>query len=149
MCSAVPPTAATPPAVEPALYLRQALDAGDFTLGEVTRGVFSKRWILFAAQPLRADDGGTAAVGAVALALDLAAMRLVDDADALPAGAVAQIADERGLVLASSVDPDRLIGSRLDPIPWQALRLGGPAALAPLEERRRAGRHGDSTRGPG
>ncbi|MDP3824425.1 MAG: PAS domain S-box protein [Burkholderiales bacterium] len=125
-CSAIvtPPTA--PLAVDPTLYLAPTLAAGRFTLGKVTRGVFSGRWILFTAQPLPADASGVVP-GVAALSIDLAGLRLVNDTDTLPAGATAQIVDGNGLVLASSNDAARLIGSRIEPAPWQSLlRAGRP-----------------------
>jgi len=120
VCSAVIPRPETPPNVDPALYLAPTLAAGRFTLGELTRGVFTRRWILFAAQPLAAE-GADGAPGVVALSIDLAALRLLNDGDTLPAGAIAQIVDDAGLVLASSVEPVSLIGSRLPPSPWLSM----------------------------
>lgn len=95
VCSAVAPTPQSPATVNPALYLAPTLAAGEFTLGHLTRGVFTGRWIVFAAHPLPADATGTVP-GVVALSIDLAALRLVDDLDSLPAGATAQIVDAQG-----------------------------------------------------
>ena len=119
-CSAVRPPATAPAAVDTSLFLDTTLASRRFTLGRVTRGVLSGRWILFVAQPLPADASGTVP-GVVALSIDLAGLRLVNDTDTLPAGASAQLVNAEGQVLASSVEPAKLIGSRLDPIPWGSL----------------------------
>jgi PAS domain S-box-containing protein len=126
VCSAVRPAAQAVPTVDPTLYLTAALASGGFTLGKVTHDQFTGRWVTFAALPLPADASGAAAA-VVALSIDLAALRLVNDIDALPAGATAQIVDEQGRVLASSVDAEKAIGTQLARLPWLALQRPGEA----------------------
>jgi len=128
ICSALPPPPQTPPKVNPALYLAPTLQAGGFTLGTLTRGLFSGRWILFAAVPLPAADTSGATAGVVALSIDLAALKLLADTDSLPPGAVARIVDEQGVVLASSVDAAAAIGSHPGAAPWRARLLPGQAS---------------------
>ena len=134
-CSAVrpPPTAARN--VDRSLYLDATLASGSFTLGKVTRGVFTGRWILFVAQPLPADPAGTVP-GVVALSIDLASLRLVNDTDTLPTGATAQIVGADGVVLASSVEPAKLIGSKLDGTPWLSLLAAGQPKSGPSRDAR-------------
>ena len=129
-CSAVPPPPSAALTVDTALYLAPTLAAGGFTLGKVTRGINTGRWILFAAQPLPADAAGTVP-GVVALSIDLAGLRLLNDVDTLPAGATAQIVSEGGLVLASSNEPARLIGSILERTPWLSLLVPGQLRSGP------------------
>jgi len=123
-CSAVRPPAGVSLTVDRSLYLDATLASGRFTLGKVTRGVFTGRWILFVAQPLLADPAGMVP-GVVALSIDLAGLRLVDDTDTLPAGATAQIVGADGVVLASSIEPEKLIGSKLGGAPWLSLLTAG------------------------
>jgi PAS domain S-box-containing protein len=123
-CSAVQPPATAPLNVDRSLYLDATLASGGFTLGKVTRGVFTGRWVLFVAQPLPADPAG-AVPGVVALSIDLASLRLVNDTDTLPAGATAQIVSAEGQVLASSIQPEKLIGSTLGGTPWLSLLAAG------------------------
>jgi PAS domain S-box-containing protein len=120
VCSAIPPTPRAPVMVDPTLYLAATLAQGRFTLGTVTRGVYTGRWILFAAQPLAPDRAGQAA-GVLAVSIDLAALQLVDAADNLPAAITAQLVDAEGLVLASNNDVAAPIGKRSDAsTPWRA-----------------------------
>ncbi|MEO8804995.1 MAG: PAS domain S-box protein [Burkholderiaceae bacterium] len=123
-CSAVRPPPTAPQNVDPSLYLQATLAASRFTIGKVTRGVFTGRWILFVAQPLPADAAGVVP-GVVALSIDLAGLRLINDTKTLPTGAGAQLVDDEGRVLASSVDPAKLIGSKLDGSPWVSLLGAG------------------------
>jgi PAS domain S-box-containing protein len=136
VCSAVAPPAGAPAAVNASLYLTSTLANDGFTLGTVTRGVFSGRWIVFAAQPL-ASGSGQAAEGVVAVSLDLAVLNPVDDAGALADGLVVHLLDGHGRVLASSVDSTAQIGSPLpasaawptNPQPGQAGRLRDAAGV--------------------
>jgi len=123
-CSAVRPPTSAPPSVDRSLYLDTTLASNGFTLGKVTRGAFTGRWILFVAQPLPVDPTGTVP-GVVALSIDLASLRLINDTDTLPTGATAQIVGADGVVLASSVEPAKLIGSKLDGTPWLSLLAAG------------------------
>ena len=132
-CSAVVVPTQAPLTVDPALYLTSTLASGQFTLGKVTRGGLTGHSILFAAQPLPADASGVVP-GVVALSIDLASLRLVNDVDTLPAGASAQIVDEQGQVLASSIDPLTLIGSKADPAAWLALLRPGQARTGPARD---------------
>jgi len=125
-CSAVRPPPTAPQTVDASLYLQATLASGRYTIGKVTRGVFTGRWILFVAQPLPADAAGHAP-GVVALSIDLAALRLVDDTSTLPSGASAQIVDADGRVLASSIEPAKLIGNKLDGTPWLSMIGAGQA----------------------
>ncbi len=112
VCSAVTPTATAPAQVDPALYLAPTLAAGRFTLGSLTQGIFTKRWVVFAAVPLAADASGQVP-GVLAVSLDLASLQLINDAAALADGMVVQLLDAQGRVLASSLEPARRIGSVL------------------------------------
>ncbi len=129
-CSAVRPPPTAPQKVDASLYLDATLASGRFTLGGVIRGAFTGRWILFVAHPLPADAAG-AVPGVVALSIDLAGLRLITDTDTLPAGASAQLVGADGLVLASSVEPARLIGSKLDGTPWLSLLAAGETKSGP------------------
>ncbi|MEQ1683186.1 MAG: PAS domain S-box protein [Burkholderiaceae bacterium] len=123
-CSAVRPPPTAPQKVDPSLYLDATLASGQFTVGGVIRGAFTGRWILFVAHPLPADAAGVVP-GVVALSIDLAGLRLVADSDTLPSGASAQLVGADGVVLASSVEPAKLIGSKLAAAPWQSLLGSG------------------------
>ncbi len=119
-CSAVRPPPSAPQQVDSKLYLDATLASNGFTVGGVIRGAFTGRWILFVAQPLPADAAGIVP-GVLALSIDLAGLRLLNDTDALPAEASAQLVGANGVVLASSIEPAKLIGSKLDGASWQAL----------------------------
>ena len=116
-CSAVMPPPGTPARVDPTLYLDDTLKTGGFSVGQVTRGLFSGRWILIVAHPLPAAGGGESP-GVVALAIDLATLRLAPGPGELPPQALARIVDARGSVIGSSLAPDQWIGQSLAHLPW-------------------------------
>jgi two-component system sensor histidine kinase/response regulator len=129
ICSAIRLGPQAPTAVDPSLYLAPTLARGRFTLGTVTRGLYTGRQILFAAQPLGPDGTGKA-VGVVALSIDLAALQLVDAADDLPAGMVVQLVGDAGLVLASNIDSGARIGTQsAASAPWQPKAHAGSGRM--------------------
>ena len=83
MCSAIPPPPGTPRRVSPSLPLIEAMNSGQFAVGQVSRGLFTGRWVLLVAHPLPAAAGGEPP-GVVALAIDLATLRLARGPGELP-----------------------------------------------------------------
>jgi two-component system, sensor histidine kinase and response regulator len=129
ICSAIQPGAQAPTRVDPALYLTATLASGRFTLGRVTRGIYTGRQILFAAQPLGPNSTGPV-MGVVAMSIDLAALQLVDAEDDLPAGLVVRLVGDAGLVLASNIEPETQIGSRTAATaPWWPKAQAGSGRL--------------------
>ncbi len=126
VCSAarLPPGASTK--VDPQLFLAETLRSRAFTVGQVVRGVFSGRWILAVAHPVTDEQGEVR--GVVSLPVDLAKLRLVPRPAELPPQAVAHIVDANGMVIGSSVDPDKWIGQSFKDVPWfRVLKPGRPA----------------------
>jgi len=134
VCSAVPPAAGSSTKVNPALYLAPTLQSGRFTLGPPTLGVFTNKWILFAAQPIGIDATGQAQ-GALAASINLEALQLIDGVNGLAPEQSAQLVDAQGLVLATSQDPRSQIGSRLsDSTPGMQAVLSGQSASGTLPD---------------
>ena len=119
ICSAVPPGPGAPATVDPRLYLEETLRTRTFTIGRVTRGIFTGRPILIVAHPIAHESGNSP--GIVALAIDLANMRLSPGAGELPPRADAHIVDESGTVVGSSAAPEERIGKNASGEPWFAL----------------------------
>ncbi len=131
VCSALDLPSMGVGAVDRAHYLDQALRTHSFTVGEMSRGVFSGRWLLFVAQPLPFVSTGTGSQspGAVVLAIHLAALQLMHAAETLPPNAQAHIVNQHGEVIGSSEAPERWIGESVAHLPWhQQLRRGQSAA---------------------
>ncbi|GAB4557155.1 MAG: hypothetical protein Tsb007_16260 [Rhizobacter sp.] len=121
VCSAIEPPPGVPLRISAGLPLAAALDSGRFAVGQVNRGVFTKRWVLLVAQPLPARpnaEGRMEVPGVLAMAIDLASVRLAPGPGELPPQALARIVDARGSVIASSLEPDKWIGQSLANIPW-------------------------------
>jgi hypothetical protein len=94
--------------------------------------VFTKRWILFAAQPI-GIDASSQAQGVLATSISLEALQLIDCANGLAPEQVAQLMDAQGVVLATSQDPHSQIGSRLpESTPGMQAVLGGQSASGTL-----------------
>ncbi|MGY4831616.1 ATP-binding protein [Sphaerotilaceae bacterium SBD11-9] len=128
VCSALPPPPGAARTQQPNsnLPLQEALRSGRFAVGPIGRGVFSGRRVLLAALPLPAPAGGEAP-GVVALAIDLASLRLAPGQGELPPKALARIVDANGAVLGSSIDPEHAIGQSLAHVTWfQQLVPGQP-----------------------
>ncbi|MEO8155059.1 MAG: PAS domain-containing protein, partial [Rhizobacter sp.] len=120
VCSAIPRPPDTPSKVDPTLYLDDTLRTRTFTVGHVTRGLFTGRWILIVARPLPAPQpsAGTDIPGVIALTVNLSALRLAPGPGELPPQALARIVDAKGSVIGSSLQPDEWIGQSLAHIPW-------------------------------
>jgi len=121
VCSALEPPPGAPMRISAGLPLNAALDSGRFAVGQVNRGVFTKRWVLLVAQPLPARPnaaGRIEAPGVLALAIDLASVRLAPGPGELPPQALARVVDANGSVIASSLAPDHWIGQSLAHLPW-------------------------------
>jgi PAS domain S-box-containing protein len=127
VCSAIPPPRGTPDRLNPSLPLLEAMRTGNFAVGQVSAGVFTGRWVLLVAHPLPAAEGGESP-GVVALAIDLASLRLARGAGELPPKAVARVVDAHGVVIASSVEPESWIGQSLAHIPWFKQLVPGKAS---------------------
>jgi PAS domain S-box-containing protein len=129
ICSAIRPSAQAPTRVDPTLYLSATLASGRFTLGKVTRGIYTDRQILFAALPLPADGAGKSP-GVVAVSVDLAALQLVDAEDDLPSGVAMRLVGGSGVVLASNIAPNTQIGSpSSDSLSWWTKASAGSGRL--------------------
>ncbi|MBX3622487.1 MAG: PAS domain S-box protein [Rhizobacter sp.] len=120
VCSAIEPPAGTPMRMTGGLALEQTLHDGRFTIGPLSRGVFTKRWILIVSYPLPVQpvDGSNQSPGVLAIALDLSTLRLAPGPGELPPHALARIVDAKGDVIGSSLAPDDWIGRSLAQLPW-------------------------------
>ncbi len=130
VCSAIEPPPGTPTRASAGLPLEEALRTGSFRVGRVSRGVITQRWVLLVAQPLPPQAGQSEAPGVIALAIDLASLRLAPSADELPAQAEARIVDERGSVIGSSPEPARWVGQSLAHVAWFKELTPGQARAA-------------------
>jgi PAS domain S-box-containing protein len=118
VCSAIEVPAGSPPRVSSNLALEETLRTGRFTLGEISLGTFTRRWIVVASMPLPARPGETEAPGVIAMAIDLATLHLTPGPGELPPGALVRVVDKRGVVIASSLEPEQWIGRSLAHVDW-------------------------------
>ncbi|HSI58138.1 MAG TPA: cache domain-containing protein, partial [Ideonella sp.] len=131
VCSALPARPDMPAKVDPRLFLAQTLSSQGFTVGPLTRGIFTGRWILLVAYPLRAEAGEL--VGAVALSIDLGRLPLAPGLGELPRSARARLYDAAGTVLASNPAAPEAVGQPLGGASGAA--LSGQAPASPPEGR--------------
>ncbi|MBL0729100.1 PAS domain S-box protein [Piscinibacter sp. HJYY11] len=120
VCSAIEPPPGTPMRVSGGLPLEETLQTKRFTVGPLSRGVFTNRWILLVAYPLpdREVDGRLQSPGVIAMSLDLTTLRLAPGPGELPSRALARIVDGKGAVIGSSLKPEEWIGKSLAHIRW-------------------------------
>ncbi len=133
VCSAVVPSAGAPAKVDPALYLAETLRTRQFTVGHMSRGIFTGRWILIVAYPLPEVAGEVP--GVVAMSIDLARLRLAPELTELPPGAQARIVDSGGVVIAASgAAAAQSIGQRVSEAGWPRAAASGEAATGRLRD---------------
>jgi PAS domain S-box-containing protein len=120
VCSAIDPPPGTPMRVSLGLALKETLDTNRFTIGPLSRGFFTNRWILLVSYPLPEQlvDGRRESPGLVAMSLDLTALRLAPGPGELPSQALARIVDAKGAAISSSLKPDEWIGRSLAHLRW-------------------------------
>lgn len=119
VCSAVQPSLGAPAKVNPDLYLSETLRSRAFTVGKVTRSVFTGRWIAIVAYPVMDDSGEMQ--GVVAAAVDLANLGLASGPVQLAPRAEAQVIDETRMVISSSAMPEKWVGRNLGDSSWSRL----------------------------
>jgi PAS domain S-box-containing protein len=120
VCSAIDPPAGTPMRVSRGLALEETLKNDRFTIGPLSRGFFTNRWILLVSYPLPAQmvEGRLESPGLIAMSLDLSSLRLAPGPGELPTRALARIVDDRGAVIGSSLKPEEWIGQSLAHLNW-------------------------------
>ncbi len=120
ICSAIDPPPGTPMRAARGLALDETLQTNRFTVGPLSRGFFTNRWILLVSFPLPEQevDGRKEIPGVIAMALDLTTLRLAPGPGELPTQALARIVDGRGAVIGSSLKPEEWIGRSLAHLPW-------------------------------
>jgi diguanylate cyclase (GGDEF)-like protein/PAS domain S-box-containing protein len=89
-------------------YLQQILEGQRLSIGDVIIGRLSQRWIINFGHPLEDRDGRLAGVVVVGTWLDQFpdALRIQD----LPAGTIVTVVNQKGIVVARSVDGAKWIG---------------------------------------
>ncbi|MBX3626585.1 MAG: PAS domain S-box protein [Rhizobacter sp.] len=120
VCSAIDPPPGAPMRVSRGLPLEETLRTQRFTIGPLSRGYFTNRWVLLVAYPLPEQevDGRKESPGVIAMSLDLTTLRLGPGPGELPSRALARIVDGKGAVIGSSLKPEEWIGKSLAHIPW-------------------------------
>jgi PAS domain S-box-containing protein len=120
VCSAIEPPPGTPMRVSGGLALEETLQTNRFTVGPLSRGVFTNRWILLVSYPLPMQevDGRQESPGVIAMSLDLTTLRLAPGPGELPSRALARIVDGKGAVIGSSLKPEEWIGRSLAHLRW-------------------------------
>jgi two-component system sensor histidine kinase UhpB len=96
-------------------YFLQALAQPGLALGTPVVSRTSGRWIIVAARSLRAADGSVRAIVSTSTLLERF-QDMVVPAD-LPPGSVMTVLDERGIVVARSMDPLKWVGADLSASP--------------------------------
>lgn len=99
ICSTLQASTGVRPNIGNPAWLQNLKANNNFSVGGPQKGIYSGRWIVVLAYPIR-DDGG-AVIGAAQVALDLDAFQPVVRA-ALPAGGVVGLMDGKGVVIARS-----------------------------------------------
>jgi PAS domain S-box-containing protein len=102
-CSAAP----APEDAEPA-WFHDALESDGIAVGRLRSGGGPGGWVVPVARVLRDREGRVASV--IALEVDAARFQEVLDRIALPAGGLTMILDDRGTVVARSLDPSLWVG---------------------------------------
>jgi PAS domain S-box-containing protein len=92
-------------------YFREAIETGEFTIGEYTEARVSRQAVLPFAQPLRNAEGRI--VGVIATSLDLRWLGRELNERALPRGGSVTIADRAGMILAREPQSERFVGTRV------------------------------------
>jgi diguanylate cyclase (GGDEF)-like protein/PAS domain S-box-containing protein len=89
-------------------YMQQVLDGARLSIGDVIVGRLSRRWIINFGRPLEDRDGRLSAVLVVGTWLDQFqdALRI----QALPAGTIVTVLNQKGVIVSRSVDPQKWIG---------------------------------------
>ena len=100
------------------VYFEQALAGQDLTIGDVAFGTTAQRWLLSVARPIKDASGQVRAVLAVGTLLEhfQDALRI----QSLPEGTIVTVLNEKGIVLARSVDGARWIGQNASSWPHLA-----------------------------
>ncbi len=101
-------SAGRPPSAKDHIYFEQALAGQDLTIGDVAFGTTAQRWLLSVARPIKDASGRVRAVLAVGTLLEhfQDALRI----QSLPEGTIVTVLNQKGIVLARSVDGARWIG---------------------------------------
>lgn len=110
VCSVAPLSAARSRRIDPRLYLERLRQTGQVTIGEPVQGVITGRWVVTIAHPLHDAQGVLA--GAVGLPIDLQKLRPLPSVGSDSQGLVAWLVDRDGTILAHSLEPERLVGTR-------------------------------------
>ncbi|MET0334079.1 MAG: PAS domain S-box protein [Rhizobacter sp.] len=120
VCSAIDAPANAPMRVNRGLPLQETLTNDRFTIGPLSRGFFTNRWILLVTHPLPAVEvnGRREVPGLIAMSLDLSTLRLAPGPGELPNRALARIVDNQGNVIGSSLKPEEWIGQSLAHLRW-------------------------------
>ncbi len=105
VCSAVARPAGS--ALAEAGWSGRATSQRAFVVGEPFKDPVTGRWVAMLAYPVTGSDGQ---VGGLGLALDLARFEAAWRSLALPPGAVISIVNERGVIVARSLDAEQWVG---------------------------------------
>ena len=129
-----PPTGVLPNIGNPP-WFRRLKERGTFSIGAPQRGLYSGRWVVVTAYPLRGAThtgvmpGPDSITGAVQLVVGMPAFQPLVSAS-LPQGAIAGIADADGTIIARSEQAERLVGTQVrNPEVAQILREGRAASI--------------------
>jgi len=124
ICSVLKPAGGTRPNIGEPPWLRQLKTRNDFVVGAPSVGIYTGRWVLVLAYPLR--DAAGVPVGAVQAVVDLASFTPVVGAT-LPAGGAVGIIDGAGNVIARAPRPADFVGAN---------QSGNPLTRRIIAERR-------------
>jgi PAS domain S-box-containing protein len=91
-------------------WLARLKATNGFVIGTPQKGIYSGRWIVVTAYPIR--DGRGTVTGAAQVVLDVAALEPVVS-PTLPAGGVAGVIDAEGIIAARSAKAEEFVGRRM------------------------------------
>lgn len=114
ICSVLKPPDGVLRNVGGALWLNTLKRTDAFVISAPQRGIFTGRWVVLLAYPLR--DATGAARGAVQLVVELTAFAPVAQAG-VPRGGVVAINNREGIVIARAPNPDAYVGADLHASP--------------------------------
>lgn len=119
VCSALPMNQSRRPSVKDRQWFIDARMGNKPMVGKAAVGSVSGRWVSVMSHPIRTEDG--AFDGLIGFAIDLARYPLVPGNFPLPAGLVAYLVDDAGVILSRSSDAEAWVGKAFPDI--EALTL--------------------------
>ncbi|RZI43785.1 EAL domain-containing protein [Herbaspirillum sp. HC18] len=109
VCSALAQSRSKPASVAGTTWLKQVAEENSYIAGHPHIGPVSGKWVSVLAYPIQ-DNAGRF-IGAIGLPVDLVKYRPLPAGVALPPGMVVSIVESSGTIIATSLEPEKRIGT--------------------------------------